>query len=72
MPVWSRMQKSVLALTCAMCMSAGEQRLDNLLKRDLFCKLRDGDGIPEKVRRHMLMRYSVNLVPNKHCRSSYV
>jgi hypothetical protein len=53
-------------------MSAGEQRLDNMLKRDLFCKLRDGDGIPEKVRRHMLMRYSVNLVPNKHCRSSYV
>ena len=28
----------------------GEQRLDNLLKRDLFCKLRDGDGFPEEVR----------------------
>lgn len=33
-----------------MRIGAGEQRLDNLLKRDLFCKLRDGDEFPEEVR----------------------
>ena len=26
--------------------NSGEQRLDNLLKRDLFCKLRNGDDFP--------------------------
>ena len=29
--------------------SSGEQRLDNLLQRDLFCKLRNGDEFPEEV-----------------------
>ena len=28
---------------------SGEQRLDNLLQRDLFCKLRNGDEFPEEV-----------------------
>ena len=35
-------------------MCPGEQRLDNLLKRDLFCKLRDGDGFPEEVREYSM------------------
>ncbi|CAL5224937.1 g7706 [Coccomyxa viridis] len=33
----------------------GEQRLDNLLKRDLFCKLRDGDEFPEELRRKLVV-----------------